>query len=82
MIGGWEGPWGLQPASGRPHQRWPAIPVLRTKMGLHILLCLDLTGQPAFLLGTVLSLHSPYFYPDSNYLILEELFEDSTIFFV
>lgn len=61
---------------------WPAITVVRTKVDLHILLCLGPIGQPVFLLGTVFGLQSPYFYPDSNNQILEELFEELTVFFV
>lgn len=42
----------------------------------------DPAGQPSFLLGTFLWLQSAYFYPDSNNQILEDFFEESTVFFV
>ena len=43
---------------------------------------LDPTAQPAFLLGAFPWPQSPYAYPDSNNQVLEELSEESTVFFV
>lgn len=55
---------------------------VRTKEHLRSPACLDPAAQPAFLLGVFLWPPSAYFCPDSNNQVLEELSEESTVFFV